>query len=154
MVVLRVSRWRSLAPAWPLIMVLAAGGGCSDAKPVFAVSGQVTFEGKPVTRGVVHFASNAGFGASAPIGPGGTYSVSRSHLGKGIPQGTYRVIVTPPAVEFNESGPLITADGRSASIEAAPEQPDIPRKYREFATSGLKCTVDETSPHFDIRMAP
>ena len=84
-------------------MLLAAIGlliaGCGRAGPPIApVSGTVRMNGKPLTEGNVCFASAEGFAASAPVKPDGTFRLG-SQYGKGIPLGTYRVTVVPPAPE-------------------------------------------------------
>lgn len=89
--------------------------------------------------------SEDGFGVSAPIGSQGTYSIYRSQYGKGIPLGTYKVIVTPPRTEIDES----IEPGKQAKQPLCPE---IPRKYCDFSTSGLEFTVGKDTQKFDIHL--
>jgi hypothetical protein len=124
-----------------LSMLVLVALGCGKAPPLTTVSGQVTFQGKPVARGEVCFASDTGFAINAAIGSDGMYEVRRSHLGGGIPPGTYKVMVAAPPAEFSESD-VVTVP--------VPECPDIPAKYRQFSTSGLTITLDQPGCRYDI----
>ncbi len=87
--------------------------------------------------------SPKGFGCSAFIDSEGGYSL-RSQYGKGIPQGSYKVAVAPPAPLGNGS------DVNEKQIELL--YPEFPEKYREFATSGLEVTIGDQPLVFDINM--
>lgn len=89
--------------------------------------------------------SEDGFGVSTPIDSQGTYSLRRSQYGKGIPLGKYKVIVTPPPTEINESVEPVKQTRQSLC-------PEIPRKYRDFSTSGLEFTVGKDAQTFDIQL--
>jgi hypothetical protein len=136
---------RPSAVTWVLILLLAHGCGRNNTPPLSAISGQVTFQERPVTQGEVHFMSEEGFGVSAPIDSQGTYSICRSQYGKGIPVGTYKVIVTPPPTDIDES----IEPGKQAK---QPLYPEIPPKYRDFSTSGLEFTVGKDAQKFDIHL--
>ncbi len=124
-----------------LVVLLLGLMGCSDgATPVFSVTGRVTFEGEPVTEGVVLFVAETGFGTSAPLGPDGSFDLL-SHHGAGIPTGTYQVAITPPDEDDDYDSDTPTRD-----------YPNIPERYRDLETSELVFTVTDEQNHFEIDM--
>jgi hypothetical protein len=96
------------------------------------MSGQVTLDGEPLTKGTVVFhPEKAGADAYATIDTSGTYSV-RTGTDKGLEPGDYVVTVVattgPPPY-----GKLIT-----------------PERYGSAKKSGLKVTVGAGDNRFDI----
>ncbi len=81
---------RRLTPA-SLTIVLSVTGCFQSGPPIAEVSGKVTFQGQPVTEGVVNFVSESGFGARATLGTDGSYRL-RSHHGNGIPLDNYKAV--------------------------------------------------------------
>lgn len=137
-----VFHWPAIGFLMPAFLMLICGGCGAKGPPPVAVSGNVSFEGKPVTQGIVLFMSEQGFGSSAEINSRGNYAL-RSQYGKGIPAGTYRVIVTPLPEVVSESD----VPSPSAKNDTHPE---IPKKYRDFATSGLEVSLNDQPTVFDI----
>jgi hypothetical protein len=126
------------------LMVLAASPGCrrSSEGPIGKVFGAVTFEGRPVTEGMVCFNSGEnGVFINAPLHQDGTYVVIRAK-GHGVPLGKYLVAVIPPP----PNGPL--EPGTAPQV-----YPNIPQKYRDPKTSGLRLAVGEEDNQFDIQMS-
>lgn len=87
-------------------LLLAATVGCGGAYDSY-VTGLVTLEGEPVSKGTVSFVpADGGPSAYAMIGSDGRYEV---YTGKerGLPSGAYGVTVIsrePPAVERSKTG--------------------------------------------------
>ena len=125
-----------------LIVVVLGSLGCQKGETLGAVSGDVTFQGKPVTQGVVMF-RNAGQGiyVTAPLDEQGHYVVKQA-TGAGLPPGEYQVSVNPPVVDVPMGGP----------VQQIPSFSNIPLKYRDANTSGLTLTVSETATTLDINM--
>ncbi len=124
---------------WCFVGLVISGVGCSNDRPeIVAVSGRVTFQGEPVSEGVVLFVSETSFGTSAGIETDGSFTLL-SHYGQGIPLGQYQVAVTPPDDDEEEDA--------SPAIDS---YPNIPQKYRDLATSELVFTVTEGENHFEI----
>jgi hypothetical protein len=129
------------------IMACAGCGGAPEGPPVGAVTGQVTFEGKPVQAGQVSFVSDKeGRLFTSNIQSGGYKLVSQ--FGNGIPVGTYNVRVTPPAAE---PASLAPAADEKPKVEDAQ---DIPKKYRDPATSGLTAEVKAGPNTLNFDMKP
>ncbi len=125
-----------------LILGLTSGCGTSSQLPSGSVNGRVTFQGAPVTAGVVNLMSKTrGVGASGALGPNGDYVISEP-----VEVGEYKVIVTlpPPPPPRPEDGP--------------PKPPqavtNIPSKYRSEATSDLTATVEEGANALDFDLQP
>jgi hypothetical protein len=125
-----------LATGW-LAIGLMIGCGGSDRKPTVQVTGEITFEGSPVTAGQVTFIAEDGAAASADLDSAGKFTIET------LPIGQYTVAVTPP--------PLTEAD--DPSKVTAPTADNIPEAYQMEGTSDLKAEVkDGEDNHFTLNM--
>lgn len=128
-----------------LLAVLPAG--CRRGEVLGRVYGKVTFQGKPVTEGVVLFDNwEKGVHMTAELDGQGAYEVEMAK-GFGLPLGQYEVSVNPPLADTPPVGPILTPPKFR-------EFPNIPKKYRDPKTSGLVLTVKEGDNPFDIDMRP
>ncbi|MDA0836101.1 MAG: hypothetical protein O3A29_22750 [Planctomycetota bacterium] len=113
-----------------LFSAVIASSGCSDSTPekeTGTVTGVMTLDGKPVTKGEVRFSSDTlGAGATAMLGEGGTFTIDTP-----IPVGEYVVCVGMPA----PIGP------QQENRPNPDDYKDIPQKYAVSTTSDLKATV-------------
>jgi hypothetical protein len=125
-------------------VLLAAGfAGCSgSSRPTSArASGKVICQGQPLAAGEVHFVRpDTGDAGSAPLDPAGNYA-----LHAGIPPGSYRVFVLPPA---SSAHPSVTA----TASPITPEVSSIPERYRSEVSSGLTAEVKAGSNTFDFQL--
>ena len=135
-----------LLPLTLLVAASAALFGCgADDEVRGRISGKVTFQGQPVSEGLVLFSSNErGINMNATLKPDGSYEIIMAK-GAGLPLGTYKVCVSPPPMFF----PI-----GASSPPKVKEYPNIPKKYRKFLTSGLTVTIEEGDNPFDIDMQP
>jgi hypothetical protein len=124
-----------------LLLFAVAGCGGSQGR----VSGQVTLDGQPLTKGDISFSPVAdGVVASGQIDSGGNYSL-KVGTSAAIPPGSYRVTVV--AVE---------------PVAPTPEHPEplptllTPKKYNNPATSELSAEVKAGSNtfNFDLKSMP
>ena len=121
-----------LTARWPVLLGLAvavSGGlGCGSVEPpTGSLSGNVTYNGQPVTAGVVTLVNDqAGMGASGELDASGRYRI------ESVRTGQYKVAIhrQPPPPE---SGPEVF---RSWKL-------NIPEKYQDLESSGLSATVSE-----------
>lgn len=129
-----------------LVLLVVGVAGCGEkGARLSPVSGKVTFQGKPVAKGMIRFSSpQAAIDILANLQSDGTYSV-RMARGAGLPKGTYKVAIMPPQA----SAPVGTM-----TLPPPPSCPDIPEKYRNPSTSGLTLTVKAGGSPFDIDMQP
>jgi len=129
-------------------LVLAAAlcvAGCQKGETLGTVSGNVTFQGKPVTEGVVMFTA-PGVNLNAKLDAQGHYEVKQAK-GAGLPPGNYQVSVNPPVFD----APMA---GGNQPMPKIPTFPNIPQRYRNAKTSGLTLTVTEKGSTLDIDMKP
>jgi len=142
---------RAKTSAGPLLLALALIGavsvsGCQKAEELGHVTGQVSFKGKPVASGFVIFANEAtGIYMTAPLDADGKFEVVMAK-GAGLPLGEYQIGVSPPLMD-HPLGP----------IEEPPEadkRKDIPRRYRDPATSDLKREVKSGENVIDLELKP
>lgn len=113
--------------------LLLLATGCGSENEIVPVSGQVLIDGKPVTHGFVQVAPKGFRAASGKIGPNGRFTLTTVKEGDGCAVGTH-----PAAVIATES------------INASSQRWHAPRKYQDFATSGL--TVNVTGPTNDLKI--
>ena len=124
------------------VLLMLGISGCGEpADPTGSVKGQVTFEGQPVTEGVVNFFNNAkGTGAQANLDSGGNFALATS-----IPTGDYVVYITPPRAPDPVPG------------QSAPPPKDysnIPAKYRSENNTLLSAKVESGGNTFSFEMKP
>ena len=129
-----------------LVAASAALFGCgSDDEVRGRIGGKVTFQGQPVSEGLVLFSNNErGINMNAALRPDGSYEIIMAK-GAGLPLGTYKVRVCPPSIVL----PI-----GASSPPKIKRYPNIPKKYRKFLTSRLTVTIEEGDNPFDIDMEP
>ena len=134
------------APTLPaLILSAILLGGCGPSEKLGRIGGTVTFQGKPVSKGMVLFSCiDKGVNMTAQLKEDGSYEIIMAK-GAGLPLGTYKVCVSPP--------PVFHAIGKPAPAQPPP-CPNIPPKYRNYNTSGLAVEVKDGENTFDIEMKP
>lgn len=118
--------------------------GCQQkGETLGTVSGNVTFQGKPVTQGMVMFrAQERGIYMTAQLDDKGHYEVKQA-TGAGLSPGEYQVSINPPVVDAPMGGPI-----------SRPTFSNIPLKYRDPNTSGLTLSVTEAGTMLNIDMQP
>jgi hypothetical protein len=132
------------------VPVLLAGcdGSNATGKKLTAVSGQVTYGGKPLPNAVVAFMNASDPNATPGTGvtnSSGKYSLKLSADEVGVPPAKYKVGVTAWEKQPSMSGPEGKAD---------PGTPAIPQTYFDPNMSGLTATVENRSSqtiNFDLK---
>jgi hypothetical protein len=118
--------------------------GCGRGEPRGQVTGKVTFQDKPVTEGYVRLSNKEkGIHITADLKSDGAYEVKMAKRA-GVPIGSYQVCVCPPPIQ---------PKGVFDSMKVKP-YPNIPKKYRDTATSGISLTVNEGANTLNIDMKP
>jgi len=127
---------RRLIPTFAApIAAIALLSGCGASGPEMAsVSGKVTYNGKPVSRGLISFQTTApdGRNATGMIQPDGSYELQTENPRDGALLGNYRV-----SISAREEEEILMY------IPKKPVKPKrlIPEKYENPATSNLTATV-------------
>lgn len=137
---------------WTLVVVHLCGlMGCGKAAvPTGRVSGKVTYKGQPVSLGTVAFRNDEkGAVAAAKLDSSGVYQL-RFGGDFNVPSGDYFVVVTPPDVELPIASDIAKDPSKAQTPIVQPEFPNIPRKYRNPLSSGLKFQVKPGENTFDI----
>ena len=117
-----------LAVCLGLLACVCWCAGCGPgAPPTGSISGKVTFNGAPVTTGVITLVNEqAGLGASGELDGSGNYRI------ESIRTGEYKVAVHRPPPPPG-SGPEILKNWKL----------NIPDKYQDIESSGLTATIEE-----------
>lgn len=105
--------------------------GCDTGPQTYQVTGTISYQGKPVSGGLINFRPPKGQPLGGAIKEGGTYSFS-------LPAGQYQVrIETPPKIPegWKEGDP----DPMLGPLE-------VPAKFAQFGSSGLTLSVDDSGP--------
>ena len=120
--------------------------GCGRGEVLGRITGKVTFQGEPVSEGIILFRNKPkAIYMTADLKPDGTYVVRRAS-GEGLPPGDYEVMIQPPL----EDAPM----GPALEPPKIKPYPNIPQKYRSYESSGLSVTVHEGENPFDVDMKP
>jgi hypothetical protein len=132
--------------------------GCGGGRPGTAeVTGTVTYKGKPVTAGTVHFlAADDSQSASAELSPEGTYAMPAA------PVGPVKVAVQTAAFRYRPvvaagarppvGGPASVPQYRPVDHHVGTVYVPIPTRYEAPSTSGLTFTVQKGTQTLDIAL--
>lgn len=119
------------------ILAITSGCGGSDSPQTGQVSGTVTFNSNPLSKGIVTFEDAAlGRGGSAMLKEG------RFEFDTPLNTGNYKVTVQPPPP------PAPTAAHATSPSPAI----IIPKKYQQPATSDLTAVVKEGTNQFEFKL--
>ena len=132
---------------WIRLVVLVLGmgvisAGCSTQPKKFASKGTVTYKGAPVPAGTIKFfgPDNKDSVSAASIREDGTFDVTE------LQPGEYKVTVDT-AFTGGSGGQAAPSTGGTS----APKKVDIPQKYWNTATSGLKYTITPETKLIEIK---
>ncbi len=108
------------------------GGGEVQVAALIPVKGKVTYKGKPVTKGVVRFEPDGGYGkpAGGELQSDGTFVLGTRKPGDGVVAGSHLVSIT--------------------GTGSHPAKEVIPKKYTQRSTSKLTAEVDAEHTEFDF----
>jgi hypothetical protein len=133
---------RRLRPLTGISLLILASVGCSGRGDV---SGKVTYKGKPLVFGTVLIQGSDGSSQQGNIEKDGSFTV------RGVAPGVARVAVNSP----NPRNITLVVKDPSKKREGYPDAPgwfDIPKKYENVESSGLKYTIKGGSNTIDIEM--
>jgi len=140
---MRVFRITDVATSFfVLVFLVMMEFGCSTGPRTGEVKGKVTFEGKPVTEGLVTFLNpKEGGAAEAEISKDGAFAVKID-----VVVGDYLVVITPH-MHIVDTDP-----GKSPPSPVEKPAANIPQKYRQQGSTTLKAKVIEGKNVFDFDM--
>jgi hypothetical protein len=136
--------YRRLGPFSLLAAAFLGLAGCRGGNLPASVSGKVSYQGRPVTSGVVVLVGADGK-TSTPgaVGPDGTYRIAQA------PAGTVRVAFDNPPPPHVAPGNLGAGDAAQAFASYVP----TPLKYTDAAQSGLTLELKRgMNPNRDIEL--
>jgi len=128
-----------------LSCVMMAGllAGCGAKSDRLPVHGQITLDGAPLPTGTIAFTGPDGSAVAAGNIQDGKYTVSESGSRRGIPPGTYNILITSwletPGEELPGGG---FSKGKSA----------IPEKYSNPKTSGFTADIQPDKVEFNYEL--
>jgi hypothetical protein len=136
-------QFRNLAPLTLLCVGLAAIG-CDSGPSTAEVSGNITYDGKPVEKGNIAFFPDNGKGQ-----PAGGIIANGAYTAKNVTFGINRVEVHAPKVVGKRK--LYPSDPKSAEIDISQES--LPERYSNQEKTELLLDVKERSvkKDFDLK---
>lgn len=145
----QIRGWARLATAAVVLAGMAAGCGGTDGPELARVTGTVSYQGTPLTKGTISFQPTDPNGnpAVGTIESDGTYSLQTTEPGDGARLGSYNV-----AIRSVEGEPEVPLDYIPKKKPPAPKSL-IPEKYANPMVSGLTATVESGSNtiNFDLQ---
>ena len=135
------------------IIVIFGVFGCSSKDKLHPLQGRVTYLGNPVSKGSMIIFGNptSGIYMTSKFDENGDYRIEMAE-GLGMPAGTYEVFIIPP--QYNLSPEYIEKYRQTTTSPHLARFPDIPLRYRDPKTSGLKITLPEDGHIFNVDMTP
>lgn len=135
--------------AIPILTLLGLTAGCSQSsnqKPVYPVNGHVTFEGKPVTRATILFASVDGgdraLQPNATTDEQGNYTLTSYKSNDGAPEGEFIVSIFWPGPRSKKSSsPSPDPEEESEKNLLGPDR--LKGRYYPLLKSPLRATVKQ-----------
>ena len=139
-----------LTAAFGLGFFLAGCGGVAGRPPLGRVSGNVTYNGQPVTSGSVIFTpskgDSGGHVATGPIGSDGSYSLTTFDTGDGAVIGQH--VVTVEAREKMSGSPK----DKQGRITYKPSKMAVPDKYTNPAKTPFRYTVEPSGNTINLEL--
>lgn len=139
---------RFLVSQLAVLLTLAVVAGCNRGPQMGAVTGVLTFSGRPIERGTVQFFPDvSGPMAAGVLDPGGAFQLTTKTPGDGAIVGDYTIVVTPPTSINELEKELRPGMPRPTRFD------DIPQMYRAHTTSTLRVRVEPGKNHFELDLA-
>lgn len=119
-----------------LLSLLAISVGCGSSGSTTTVSGKITYNGRPVTTGLINFMVEGGRPLGGGIQPDGSFSFD-------LPPGNYKVRIDspPPMAPGSVEGQPV-----APTPAGKPPQGQVPPKFANYDSSGLTLAVGADSP--------
>jgi len=165
-----IARWFGL-PVGMIGLAVVVGCWSDDGLEArYAVSGTVTYQGKPLKRGSIAFipANQADRGATGSIQEDGTYTLTTNTPNDGAFPGKYKVTIADLAVDIDAvkaamkkqmaksgaRGPIAegTIDPAMAAKFAKKAKSNVPIKYTKTATTTLSADVKTENNTIDFEL--
>jgi hypothetical protein len=125
----------------PALLLSSVVAGCGSGSDLCSVTGQVTYQGKPLEQGSIVFVSPTSRQVTGEIASGEILKVTTTQTGDGIAAGEYLV--------------AISSLDRSEKHRNSMSPPSlIPTRYSDATTSGLKATIlpnEVSALRFDLK---
>ncbi|MBN2296171.1 MAG: hypothetical protein JXM70_27315 [Pirellulales bacterium] len=129
-----------------LCTIVIQGCGGTDRLSTAKVSGLVTLDGKPLSKGTVVFTPAAGRAATGKIQPDGTFVLGTYATSDGAVLGKHQVAVVARETKSRQGGDPAAPPITGPSL--------IPERYSNSATSGLTFEVtDDGKNEFNIQLS-
>lgn len=112
-----------------LLSLLTLVVGCGASESTTTVAGKISYNGKPVTTGLINFMVVGGKPFGGGIEPDGSYEFD-------LPPGDYQVRIDSPPPGLVEGAPPPPPSAKG----------QVPPQFANYDTSGLTLTVGTTSP--------
>jgi hypothetical protein len=122
----------------------AVFAGCGDTSNKSSISGKVTYQGAPVTGGMITATGGKDLSMTIVINPDGTF------MSQDVPPGSYKIAVSTDSVAPASAMPGGGKDYPAPGGASAAKKVMIPDKFKNPETSGITWTVKSGSQTLPI----
>jgi hypothetical protein len=130
---------RRFRPTLVLAAAIIVLAGCSQETKKVTVNGTISYKGQPLESGIIQFvAADGGSYSAASIQPGGKFVMTDV-----VPGEVKVAVISAPGGSGSSSG---------AETAPRPRPVDLPDKYRDASTSGLKYTITPDTSELEIKI--
>lgn len=154
--------WRIITVSIVLFALMGCG---SKSHSRGVIKGKITYKGQPVNGAVLHLystsdkddSSDEDEGILVPVSQEGTFDSAN------IPPGEYKIVVTASEIPKEMGMPAVPKGmdpAKAAEMKAkfqqmqGEEKPTIPypKKYKNLASTDLKCTIQKGEQQLDLEL--
>jgi hypothetical protein len=139
----RTNCFRTAIVGAALGILILAGCGGGDGLEMYPVRGEVTYNGKPVSQGIVTYTpTTPGVGrtANGPLQPDGTFVMTTLKRDDGVMRGAYNIVIHSYAED--PGAPQSREEIEAQGTRVKKMKSIVPEKYTSPETSGLTDAVD------------
>jgi hypothetical protein len=148
---MQLSLRSSLGTTIAFLMFVACLGSAGCGKPIVMVSGNVSYQGKPLKGGTIRFVDATGRVASAAIDQNGNYTIEHAMVGEAsITVETSSLMKQDSAPSYSPPPEYKGPYKGHQSGGTGDRYVAIPRKYESIETSDLKRVIKRGKNEFNF----
>ena len=136
--------------------ILMPGCGSDDLAPRYSVTGKLTRQGKPLSKGTINFVPMSvatGRAATGDIQPDGSFQLTTQDPGDGAMEGDYRVVVNVVDIDDSKVEKMPGGMPRLDQIKKVKVKHLIPTKFSDPSRTTFTAKVEPRSNSFQFDLS-